>query len=266
MTLGYTHMPRELLHIYGPFSVCSYGLTIAVALLAFCWLVLRHPGRKKIVSESMFINILLVGVITGIVGGRLMYILFETPKPQNLIEFFDVWQGGLSILGTIIAIILFMPWYLHRHKIPVLRFFDLITIHAGLLQGISRLGCYFAGCCFGAPTTMSWATYYSCPDSIAPVGIPLHPTQLYSAALLFIIFLFMYGIAQRFFKKPGQCTALYLALVSMARFVVDFWRGDRIFNKLMPAFSEYQYAALGLLLISCIFFAWFTLRPTKQSS
>lgn len=258
-------MYKELLHIYGPISIYSYGLCIALGLYIAILLAPRHPLFKKLRVEPHFMSIIIVSIVSGLLGGRTLYMLTEPDGSFNPIIFFSYWNGGFSILGCVLSICLILPLWLRQCHIPVLPFLDLVAIHAPLIQSISRIGCLCAGCCYGIPTNVIWAITYHDPDSIAPLHVCLHPTQLYSSALLFIIFCLMYGVFQYHFKKPGQLLALYLACSSGERFVVDFWRADRIFFDIDTAhlLSVNQWIALGIIAIALIAFLM-TMHPDQS--
>jgi len=180
---------RGLLHIWGPISIQGFGLIVTIGLLIFTWLVYRNPRRKQLISNEQFSSALLVGILSGIIGGRLLYVVQEYRFMTSFWEAFRFWEGGFSILGTIISVPIALTIYLKKHNIPILPFFDLISLYGPLLQSISRLGCFVAGCCYGLPTDLPWAITYTNPQATAPCYLPLHPTQLYSALVLFSIFL-----------------------------------------------------------------------------
>lgn len=260
-------MGKELLHLYGPLAIHSYGLAIVIGLVLFIWRIKKHPQAARLQLTERIDDLILIGIAAGVFGGRLLYVLTEpdsyylsacaSPTISNsantfttlnyaslswtskleisalllkdwLWNFISFWDGGFSLLGTILAVLVSLAYYLKKTGTPILPFLDLIAIHAPLLQSASRVGCFFAGCCYGAPTQLPWGTIYTDQDSIAPLGISLHPTQLYSALALFIIFLLL-QLLQKFLKKPGQLLAAYLLLVSLERFIIDFWRDDRSF-------------------------------------
>jgi len=258
-------MYKELLHIYGPISIYSYGLCIAIGLYLGIWLMQRHPLFKKLNIAPHFVSLIIVSVLSGLLGGRLLYMLTEPDGSLTLTDFFSYWNGGFSILGCVLALCVALPIWLARCHIPVLPFLDLVAIYAPLIQSISRIGCLCAGCCHGIPSDVFWAITYQDPESIAPVHVCLHPTQLYSSALLFSIFCLMYWFFQYRFKKPGQLLAIYLAASSMERFVVDFWRADRIFfdAEMLQLLSVNQWIAFGIILISLS--ALYLISHTEQS-
>lgn len=249
-------MRRELLHIYGPFSIYSYGLFIALGLLVFLWLIRRHPQFTKLNLQEYFNPILIISIITGVFGGRLLYTLTEPGGVTSISEFFAYWQGGFSILGCIIAICIMLPVLLRYLQIPVLPFLDLVSIYAPLLQSISRIGCFCAGCCYGVATNVPWAVLYTDIQSSAPLHVYIHPTQLYNSLALLGIFTLQYFVLQRVFTKPGQLLCSYLFFVSLERFLVDFWRDDRTFfaSPMLADFSVNQWVALGIIFAACCAF------------
>jgi len=249
-------MKYRLLHLWGPFAIHSYGVCIALGLALFTLLVTRDQRFNLLNLRDHFFAILTIGIGGTLLGGRILYALSEQPYLLSPVELFTFWQGGFSILGGVIGVLISVPAYLMYYKIPVLPFFDLIAIYAGLLQSIARVGCFFAGCCFGKPFLGTWAVQYTDHLCAAPLYQWLHPAQLYSALTLFIIFLLMKYFFQTILKKPGQLATTYLILISLERFIIDFWRDDRILST--PYFSYNQWVALGLLILATLAFVQFS--------
>jgi phosphatidylglycerol:prolipoprotein diacylglycerol transferase len=253
-------MYPELLSLYGPFSIQTYGVFIAIGLVIFTFAVLYDYRRKGIIEADQFFNVLTVGFLAALIGGRILYFLTNWQSHESCWDFFAVWLGGFSLLGSTVAIILTVPAYLYAKKIPLLSFLDLVTTYTPLLQSISRLGCFFAGCCYGAPTSFILGIIPRYPIAQELNGIALHPTQLYSSFFLFIIFIILFIFSKRSFLKPGQLMCLYLFFMSIERFTVDFWRGDRefVFGYPFNFLSVAQYIALllaALGLIGLFYFA-----------
>lgn len=243
--------------IYGPLYLNNYGLAIFIGILVFIKLTNKNPRRPKLLSTDKFINIVVYGTIVGVIGGRTLDLL-NNYKNYTLYEALAFWEPGYSVLGAIISIIIFLCWYLKKENIPVLPFLDLVAIYAPLLQSISRIGCFFAGCCFGAKTNMPWAITYTHPDVATYSNfkfVPIHPTQLYSSALLFLIFLIMLQLEKKV-KKPGLLITSYLMLSSIERFVVDFYRADREFYsyKLLENLSIHQWISMLIFTLAFVGF------------
>lgn len=261
-------MKFKLLHIYGPIAIHSYGLFIALGIAVFSLFIRRHKKFKQLNLHNHFAEILMVGILAGYVGGRLLSIISQPEAFKSVLEMIAFWQGGFSVLGSVLGILLILPWYLKRLQIPVLPLFDLAAIYGPLLQAIARIGCFFAGCCHGITSNLPWAVTYTDTQSIAPLYTHLHPTQLYSSATLFIIFLLMYFVFQHQFKKPGQLLASYLMLAGAERFIIDFWRADRIFinNPFFTSLSFTQMVALGLMISAGLVFIIQSYKKSYQYS
>ncbi len=244
---------HTLLHIYGPFAIHSYGLMIALGLLIFMFLI-RHDARYKTLKlESRFSMIMIIGIIAAIIGGRMLFFLSYPEQIRNMADFFAFYEGGFSILGSVISVVITIPLYLLYAHIPVIPLLDLLAIYGPLLQSISRIGCLMAGCCYGLPTTQPWGIIYTDTSSVAPLYVCMHPTQLYSATLLMLIFAFQYFIGRKLFRYSGQLLCSYLFLIAFERFIVDVWRGDRTIDALHLSIN--QYVALGIMAAGIIGFA-----------
>lgn len=219
-------MNPVLVHIWGPLSIHAYGFFIALgALLA----VLLAKHDKKLASITPFDNFLTsVQLITffGYLGGRILCLISE-PGEKDITSIFKFWEPGLSVQGAIIGAIGSLFIFVKIKKIDFLPFIDRISIYAPLVQSFGRLGCFFAGCCYGQKTNIFWAVTYDHPEHMAPLNIPLHPTQLYSSALLFLSFLILFFYVQRKKLPKGFIFFIYLILVSSERFIVEFFRWDQ---------------------------------------
>lgn len=266
-------MYPRVFHIYGPLWINSYGLMIAIGLGLFLWLCVRDARYKQVLGNFPLSNLVMVGIWAGIVGGRALFVLQNWYLfADNWLEVFYPWVGGFSLLGTILALLIVYPLYLRRHHISILPFFDLAALYAPVLQTFARIGCFLAGCCYGAQADRAlwWAVTYAHPDSLAPLCVRLHPTQLYSSVLSLMIFCIMYFVVQRVAKRPGQILCVYLMLELAARFVVDFWRGSRdLHNSILGLstigglISPYQQITLMLFAVACIAFVMVSCRRSR---
>jgi phosphatidylglycerol---prolipoprotein diacylglyceryl transferase len=241
-------MYREIAHIYGPISIHSFGVMIAVGIFAFILLMQRHPRFKTLLTIDQFHTTLCYGIIAGVVGGRLLYTVSSWDLMESPFEIFEIWHGGFSIMGAILGIVLILPWYLHNEHIPVLPFFDLAALNAPIIQAFARIGCFLAGCCYGMPSALPWAVTFTDPSSPAPCFVPLHPTQLYSSLAAFSYFLLMYYILQYKLTKPGQLLGAYFIFAGFDRFFIDFWRADRIYLSASwsTVLSMHQWISIGI--------------------
>ena len=240
----------ELIHIYGPLGIQAYGLFIMLGILATVWAIRKNKKFTQLNLEPVYLNIIVVSILAGCFGGRLLEVISEPNLYPSWCDWFAIWQGGFSALGAILGVISITPFYLKSINIPILPVCDLVAIYAPLLQAIARLGCFTAGCCYGKTTQSIFGVIYTNPETFAPYGIAIHPTQLYSSAILFIIFLFMYFYAQKKYTKPGQLFLTYLMLIASERFIIDFWRDDRIMTTNLLSF--HQLVALAIVCVAII--------------
>lgn len=252
-----------LFQICGPFYANTYGLAILIAILTFLFLSKKDTVLSKIITPSQMIDLVLLETFVGILGGALLYALTNWNK-DALVNMLKVWQGGFSILGTIICVAITLPLYLKFKKIPILTFLDRIAIYAPLVQSIARLGCFGAGCCYGTKTDLPWGIIYKHIDSAAPLFCKIHPTQLYSSLILFIIFILMYYVFQKRASKRGILVALFFILSPAERFFVDFLRDDREFLTHFKLLSINQLIAIGIMLVGFSLLIYYNFNNDKN--
>ena len=121
-------------------------------------------------------------------------------------------------------------FYLWRHRMPVWTTTDVFAPGIALGHVVGRLGCLFAGCCFGRETSVPWAiTFHSeyARDNVGtPFGIPLHPTQLYEAGAELLILGILLFTEKKGRPYPGRTFWSYMLLYGISRFIIEFYRGD----------------------------------------
>ena len=133
-------MKPILFEIYGPIAIHSYGLCIAVGLLLFIFFVQQHPLFKKLNLEPIFFNVVTLGIFSGLLGGRILYLISQSKPFWDITRWFTIWEGGFAILGGIMGILIAVSWYVHKHGISDLAFLDLVSLYTPLLLSISSVG------------------------------------------------------------------------------------------------------------------------------
>lgn len=214
-------------HEYLP--IYSYGVMVAVGFLAGSWYVSRQ-ARFQNEDPAKALDLVFYILIAAIVGSRILHVLVAERDRflENPFYLFRIWEGGLVFYGGLIASLLVAFWFFKKHRLPALKFCDFFAPAIALGHAIGRQGCFLAGCCHGRPLlTKTWytVTFPFDPNSLAPPGIPLYPTQLIESGAEFLIFLGLHWVLQRK-KFHGQVIALYLMIYAIARFLIEFWRGD----------------------------------------
>lgn len=241
----------------GPLEIHSYGLLLAVAFLTGMQVALTEARRRGL-DEGRLSALCLWIMVFAIAGSRLLYVVTHLDAYGGRWgDVFKLWEGGLTMYGGFIAALLGSFFYLRRHRQPVLTVCDAFSPAIALGSGITRLGCFLNGCCFGRPCHLPWAITFA-PDSFAGEtypGVPLHPTQLYLAFAGFANFALLWSLRRRL-ARPGQLFFLFLLLESASRFVVDFFRhyelGGESVQVLGAQLSLTQVFCLGLAAIALI--------------
>lgn len=231
----------------GPLTVHGYGVMIAIGILA-AFYVSGKRAKKYGLDANVTDNLIWVGLLTGYFCSKLTYVLINIPAflsdPIAVLG-----SGGWVVYGGIIGGILGAYLYCRRKKLPFMDYLNLLVPQIALAQGFGRIGCFFAGCCYGIRTNSHLSVIFPA-GSLALPGVPLVPTQLISSAGDFLIFLILIRIAQN--PKTRHSTgAWYLILYSAGRFLIEFLRGD-IERGTIGMFSTSQFIAIFVLLAGVI--------------
>lgn len=241
-------MHKELFSI-GPFTANSYGLMIALGVIA-AYIVVQYRGKRLKIDLQYIDSIALCILVGGIGGAKILYWLTQIQEiiknPSILLDFTD----GFVVYGGLIGGILATYLYCRKKRLPFMEYFDLIIPSVALAQGFGRIGCFLAGCCYGIQTSHFGVIFPA--GSLAPSGVPLLPTQLLSSALNFLHFFILIFYSKKK-KADGQVAALYLILYSAGRFVLEFFRGDLI-RGTVGALTTSQFIAIFLFLFGCALF------------
>ena len=212
----------------GPVTFHMYGLMIAIGFAAALMLCLKR-GKKRGLNEDIIYGIFFCAIFGGMIGCRLLYYIVEFPSiiadPSILLDFGE----GFVVYGGLIAGFLSPLIYTKIKKLPFLPYLDCAVPGVAFAQGCGRIGCFLAGCCYGKETS-EWYGVTFPADCLAPAGVSLIPTQLFSAAGDFIFALILFILQRTLYKKKkktsGIVTAVYLMLYAVGRFLIEFLRND----------------------------------------
>lgn len=204
---------------------------MACAVIAALLLAMSLARRRDLDPDRIW-TLGLIAVASAIVGSKLLLILNNwsafRASPRLLLSLPALQSGGVFLGGVALAFAVCVPYAL-RVKLPLLRTMDVLAPALALGQGIGRIGCLAAGCCFGRPTGQHWGLVFTSRFAArmtrVPLGVPLYPTQvLESAASLLICALLLGLLARR--HRDGEGMAAWLFLYGLARFFLEFYRGD----------------------------------------
>lgn len=234
----------------GPITFHMYGLMIALGFFAALLLCLKR-GKKRGLDEDIIWGIFFCAIVGGAIGCRVLYYIVELPQiiedPSILWDF----RNGYVVYGGIIGGALASFLYCRSKGVRFLTYFDLVMPAVALGQGFGRLGCFFAGCCYGRETD-AWFGITFHNSQFAPNGVKLIPTQLMSSAGDFIIcgILLLYA---RHTQKEGRVGAAYLVLYGIGRFIIEFFRSD--YRGSIGALSTSQIISIAVVAAGAVLFA-----------
>ena len=247
----------------GPLTVHTYGLFVGIGFLVGLLVTVRI-GKSEGITSQQVIDMGFVIILSALIGSRLLYIIMNASHYRHEpLDIFKIWQGGLVFSGGIIGVILTMLWYGKRFRISLWKAGDLWAPAAAMGQGIGRIGCFMAGCCYGRPTDLDWGVVFTHPNSLAPLNVPLHPTQIYSSMSGFIIFfiLLLINSKKRF---EGHVFLWFLILHSTARLMLEHFRGDDRGIFLTSNVSITQFVTTLILIASVAILINFKSKARKK--
>lgn len=244
-------MHNDILTI-GKLTIHGYGLMIAIGILAAVFVAMYRAKRRDMDQEPI-LDIVLIAMIGGFLGSKILYVIVEWKEfIKNPVRFLG--GGGFVVYGGIILGLTVAFLYFKFKKLDFFAYMDLTMPSVSIAQGIGRIGCFLAGCCYGAETNSALGVVFP-HGSLAPAGVKLWPTQLFmSVGNLCIAAILI--LASLKLKKKGQVSALYMILYSAGRFGVEFFRADH--RGSVGVFSTSQFISLFIFAIGIALFVYVT--------
>ena len=201
----------------GAINIYTYGVLLAAAYLTGLQVALVRARRHGL-DPNRVMDLGIYVIISALIGAKLMLLIVEFEHFS--LSLADLWallrSGGVFYGGPFLAVPVAL-WYMRRHRMPTWTTCDMFAPGIALGQAIGRLGCLMAGCCFGRPTSVPWGITFTNPLAASnvgtPLGVALHPTQLYESGVDLFIFTFLlsHGTARATVSRPdvlGLRTAL----------------------------------------------------------
>lgn len=232
----------------GPVTVYTYGLLLAAAYLLGLQLARVRAARRGL-DANRILDLGIYIIISALVGAKLLLLVTDWSSfradPRELLTLAR--SGGVFYGGLILAVVVALG-YIARAGLPLWTTCDMFAPGIALGHVIGRFGCLFAGCCYGKPTTKPWGITFTDPFAASnvgtPLGVPLHPTQLYEAGAEFIILLILLWSERKGRPYPGRTFWLYMLLYAVSRFIIEFYRGDD--RGMVGVFSTSQFISILL--------------------
>lgn len=240
---------HPILFKIGPITIYTYGFLMAVAII-LAILLTAYRAEKKGYDKNIIYDLAFYGVIGGILGAKLLYMIAEAPtvfkNPKSIIYMLT---SGFVVYGGLIGGVLAGYIYCKKRGLNFLKMFDLAAPSMALAQSIGRQGCHFAGCCYGRPTDSPFGVIFK-ESPFAPNGVKLIPTQEISSLGNLIIFLILLNYSKKE-RSDGKVAGLYILLYSVGRFIIEFFRGD--FRGNVGPLSTSQFISIITFVIALIF-------------
>ncbi len=253
---------HPILITIGSFHLPTYGVLLVTAMLAAIYTAMRL-GRRVGLDSALVLDFCTWMILVGLVGAKVLMVLTEwNDHPDHLSQVFSLstLMAGGVFYGGFLAALFFTIWYVRVQKLNFWKLADVLAPGVALAQSVGRLGCFSAGCDYGKPTTAPWGVVFTSTFAHevtgVPLGVHLHPAQLYESITTFAIFgLLLWWFPKK--KRDGDVFLAYMGLYAVARFFLEFLRGDEdrgfVFNHLL---STSQFIALLVLAGIATVFIW----------
>jgi phosphatidylglycerol:prolipoprotein diacylglycerol transferase len=240
----------------GSLTIYTYGFFVAVGFLA--GMFLAHNEAKRLGEDpGRILDLFFYLLIAAIVGSRLFYVGTNPGEYlERPLEIVKIWSGGLVFYGGFVGGLAAALIYIKKKRMVLWRTADILAPSIAAGQFLGRIGCFFAGCCYGKESELPWAVTFTHPHTLAPAGEPLHPTQLYSAASNLIIFSVLWILRKRK-GYNGQIFWMYALLYGITRTLIEIFRGDFRGPSVFGILSVSQ--VIGVLIVLIAVFMMFRL-------
>ena len=250
-------MYPELFSI-GPFTIYSYGVLLAASYLLGLRLAMWRARRWGL-DASKVLDLGIYIIIAALVGAKLLLLVVDFDQFRQPGELMTLARSGGVFYGGLLAAVGVAFWYIARHRMPFWTTCDVFAPGIALGHVTGRLGCLAAGCCYGRPTDVPWAIVFTNPLAAAnvgtPLGIPLHPTQIYEAGAELLILGVILASERRGRVFAGRTFWLYMFLYAVSRYIIEMYRGDPR-GMVFDVFSTSQFISLVLAPLSLAMLFW----------
>lgn len=247
----------------GDLTLYTYGLFVALGFIA-AYKFAGKRARDYKINPDTITDLFFVGIISGMIGARLFYVMINYRVYANdPVSIFKIWTGGLVYYGGFIIALVALVGFAKFKRLAIWRTADCIAPAMALGHAIGRIGCFFAGCCYGKQCDLPWAITFKNPESLAPLFVKLHPTQLYSVLSNFLLFALILWIEKKK-KFDGMVFWTYILLYGLFRSLVEVFRGDQRGNFGVEFLSFSQGIGLIMALFS-IFMLIYLFRLSRKT-
>jgi len=211
---------------FGRLVLPTYGFLLALGTM-LSLLVCVRTARLLALDTDKIWSLALLAIVTSLLGSRILLVLLDWPQYRaRALSMIGQHSFGGELAGPAIAIVLTTA-YAWRLGLPLRRTADAFAPSLALGSSIVSIGCLEAGCDYGIPTNLPWGVVFNSPQAApgTPLGVPLHPTQIYSSGAEFLLFVLLLWLLHRP-HNDGEILGAWLFLGGLSSFLLTFLRGD----------------------------------------
>jgi len=262
-----------------PWGLDSYSFFIILGYAVGMALAMRQMRREQ-ENPSHIIDMGFWALLSGLIGGRLAFILTDlsryTGGTDQQLRF---WEGGFVWYGSFFVGALTLAVYCRRVGISFAKVGDICITYMAFSAAVGRLGCFFAGCCYGKPTSGDWGVSFpvGTPAQVdqaaarlisdAEASLPVYPTQLFESAAQLALFVLLVYLSPRK-RFHGQLLLTWLLGYSLLRLLIEVYRGDAVRGIWLWGLSTSQWISIGAATLSASWIAWriLTMKPSSPEA
>ncbi len=252
------------------FAFYAYGTFLVLGMLAAAWASARNGRALGLSRTDAFDLGLWLLLLCGVVGARLLHVAMHPARyfadglGPGLTQAAAFWNGGLSYYGGLVAGFPVLWLWARSRGLPYFEVLDFVAPLGALGLGVTRIGCFLNGCCYGIPSHLPWAVSFppgsQAGEQQASVGLiaagappaPVHPVQLYEMAVAFAL---SWWLGRRFPRRryAGELAVLFCLLYGGWRIVAELLRADASgWQPGVFAPTPNQWVSLGLIVAAAV--------------
>ena len=223
----------------GSFEVTSFGVMVALGALIGLWVFGRELARSGLPASAG--DAAMAGVFGGLLGAKMLWVaehLGQEPFRDLILS-----RGGMSWFGGLVGGVVTALLVMGRMRLPIVPTLAASTPALAIGHAIGRIGCFLVGDDYGRPSNLPWAVAF--PRGLPPTDIPVHPTQLYEMAALFVVAWLLI-----IWRRRGVADAIvlgrYLVLTGAIRFAIEF---VRVNARILGPFTLAHLVSLALMIV-----------------
>jgi phosphatidylglycerol:prolipoprotein diacylglycerol transferase len=230
----------------GSFELFTYGLMMALGVLGGL-IVVNLEAKRYGWNQDQMTRLVVWVFLMGLLGSRVVYVMTRLNEPNLMAIAFNL-RAGFVYYGGLIASWLYLVWWVKHNRRPFWATMDTFSFGICVGLAIGRIGCTLGGCCYGTPTDLPWGIVMAKEPGLGH----LHPVQMYEFFLLVLMFIPLW-LRRKHKAYEGEITVWYVGLYAIARFLLEYYRGDLIRGYLIEdVMTTSQFISIPMLVLAIV--------------